>query len=97
MISYRKTVENENQLYRDFETAHRDTKRKHTSKASVYGTPFYQQIWALMKRQFPLKWQDRFSLVVSWITSLIVAIILGTVWINLLRTSAGAFTRSGVI
>lgn len=97
MTSYQKTVENEKQIFTDFETAHHDAKRKHTSKASVYGTPFYRQIWALMKRQFLLKWQDKFSLVVSWTTSTIVAIILGTVWLNLPRTSAGAFTRGGVI
>lgn len=97
MVSYRKTVENEKQIYTDFESAHHDAKRKHTSKASVYGTPFYRQVWALMKRQFLLKWQDKFSLVVSWVTSIIAPIILGTVWLNLPRTSAGASTRGGVI
>lgn len=95
--SYRKEIENETQVFADFETAHRDAKRKHTSKGSVYGTPFYRQVWALMKRQFLLKWQNKFQLVVSWVTSTIVAIILGTVWLNLPRTSAGAFTRGGVL
>jgi ATP-binding cassette, subfamily G (WHITE), member 2, SNQ2 len=50
-----------------------------------------------MQRQFLIKWQDKFSLVVSWITSIVIAIVLGTVWLNLPKTSAGAFTRGGLL
>ena len=97
MTEYRKGLEDEKGTFTDFEIAHQDAKRKHTAKTSVYATPFYRQVWALMQRQFLLKWQDQFSLVVSWITSITVAIILGTVWLDLPRTSAGAFTRGGVL
>lgn len=97
MMLYRKQLEREKQIYTDFETAHRDAKRKHTPKSSVYGTPYYRQIWALMQRQFLIKWQDKFTLVVSWITSVVIAIIIGTVWLNQPKTSAGAFTRGGVL
>jgi hypothetical protein len=37
------------------------------------------------------------QLVVSWITSIVIAIVLGTVWLNLPTTSAGAFTRGGLL
>lgn len=97
MTVYRAELENEKHVYADFETAHQDAKRKHTAKSSVYGTPYYRQIWALMQRQYLIKWQDKFSLVVSWITSIVIAIIVGTVWLNLPKTSAGAFTRGGVL
>ena len=97
MIAYRTKLENEREIYADFETAHQQGKQKHTTKSSVYAAPFYLQIWALMQRQFLIKWQDKFSLVVSWITSIVVAIILGTVWLDLPDTSAGAFTRGGVL
>lgn len=97
MMLYRQELEHEKQIYTDFETAHQDAKRKHTPKSSVYGTPYYRQIWALMQRQFLIKWQDKFSLIVSWITSIVIAIILGTVWLNQPKTSAGAFTRGGVL
>jgi ABC-type multidrug transport system permease subunit/ABC-type transport system involved in cytochrome c biogenesis ATPase subunit len=96
MKEYHKTMAEEKQVYEDFETAVKESKR-HAPKKSVYSIPFYLQLWALSKRQFLLKWQDKFSLVVSWITAIVVAIILGTVWLDLPVTSAGAFTRGGVL
>lgn len=96
MMEYRQRMNEGKQVYDDFQTAVRQSKR-HASKHSVYSIPFYLQVWALMQRQFLLKWQDKFSLVVSWITSIVIAIIIGTVWLNQPKTSAGAFTRGGVM
>ncbi|KAI1622058.1 ABC drug exporter AtrF [Exophiala viscosa] len=97
MDDYRISIEKDKQIYDDFAAAHREAKRKHTSKDSVYSVPFHQQIWSLMQRQFLIKWQDKFSLVTSWITSIVIAIVVGTVWLNQPKTSAGAFTRGGVL
>ncbi|OAP64690.1 hypothetical protein AYL99_00662 [Fonsecaea erecta] len=97
MEDYRESIKEEKQIYDDFVAAHREAKRKHTPKNSVYSVPFHLQIWALMQRQFLIKWQDKFSLAVSWITSLTIAIVVGTVWLNQPKTSAGAFTRGGVL
>ncbi|KIW29259.1 uncharacterized protein PV07_05084 [Cladophialophora immunda] len=97
MADYRESIKEEKQIYDDFVAAHREAKRKHTPKNSVYSVPFHLQIWALMQRQFLIKWQDKFSLAVSWITSLTIAIVVGTVWLNQPKTSAGAFTRGGVL
>lgn len=97
MTEYRESIREEKQIYDDFRAAHREAKRKHTPKNSVYSVPFHLQMWALMQRQFLIKWQDKFSLVVSWITSIVIAIIVGTVWLNQPKTSAGAFTRGGDI
>ena len=94
---YRQQLETEKEVYRDFEIANYEAKRKHTPKSSVYSAPFHIQIWSLMQRQFLIKWQDKFSLVVSWITSMTIAILLATVWLNLPLTSAGAFTRGGLL
>lgn len=96
MEEYRAEINKEKQVIEDFETAVHQSKR-HASKRSVYSIPFHLQVWALMRRQFLLKWQDKFSLVVSWATSIVVAIILGTVWLQLPKTSAGAFTRGGLL
>jgi ABC-type multidrug transport system ATPase subunit/ABC-type multidrug transport system permease subunit len=96
MAAYRLRISEEKQTYEDFQQAVKDSKR-HTSHKNVYTIPFYLQTWALMKRQFLLKWQDKFSLTVSWITAIVIAIIVGTVWLDLPRTSAGAFTRGGVL
>lgn len=97
MSDYRAKLESEKEKYDDFQIAHQEAKRKHTPKSSVYSIPYYMQIWVLMRRQFLIKWQDKFSLVVSWATSIGVAIILGTVWLRLPETSAGAFTRGGLL
>ncbi|KAL4772765.1 ABC-2 type transporter-domain-containing protein [Aspergillus nidulans var. acristatus] len=97
MNEYRQQIQQEKQVYEDFEIANQEAKRKFTSKSSVYLIPYYLQVWALMRRQFLIKWQDKFALNVSWITSTGVAIILGTVWLNLPKTSAGAFTRGGLL
>ncbi|KAF2685329.1 ABC transporter CDR4 [Lentithecium fluviatile CBS 122367] len=96
MSEYNARMAEEKHIYEEFETAVAESKR-HAPKKSVYSIPFYLQLWALAKRQFLLKWQDKFGLVVSWITSITIAIITGTVWLNLPQTSDGAFTRGGVL
>lgn len=97
MVDYRESIREEKQLYDDFAAAHREAKRKHTPKNSVYSVPFHLQIWALMQRQFLIKWQGKFNLYVSWFTSIVIAIVVGTVWLNQPKTSSGAFTRGGVL
>lgn len=82
MQAYRTQVEREKEVYNDFEIANLEAKRKFTPKSSVYSIPLHLQIWALMQRQFLIKWQDKFALTVSWITSTGIAIILGTVWLK---------------
>jgi len=79
MDDYRQEITKQKQLYDDFQLAHKEAKRKHTGHKSVYSVPYYMQIWALMQRQFILKWQDRFTLTTSWATSIIIAIVIGTV------------------
>ena len=66
------------------------------SQTSAYTTPVYRQVWALVQRQFLIKWQDRFTLV-SWLMSTSVALVLATLYFNLPKTSAGAFTRGGLL
>ncbi|KAL6706222.1 ATP-binding cassette transporter snq2 [Coniothyrium glycines] len=96
MTTYHAQMKEEKHVYDDFQLAVKERKR-HAPPKSVYSIPFYLQVWALAKRQFLLKWQDKFALTVSWITSLSIAIIVGTVWLDLPDTSAGAFTRGGVL
>jgi ABC-type multidrug transport system ATPase subunit/ABC-type multidrug transport system permease subunit len=96
MAEYRQRIAEEKQVQEDFVTAVKESKR-HAPAKSVYSIPFYLQLWALAKRQFLLKWQDKFSLVVSWITSIVIALVIGSVWLDLPKTSDGAFTRGGVL
>lgn len=97
MALHRKQVQEDREQYDEFEKAHREAKRKHTPKSSVYSIPYYLQIWSLMRRQFLIRWQDKFSLTVSWLTTIAIAVVLGALYLNSPQTSAGAFTRGGLL
>ena len=90
--AYRKSLAENKYVYNDFQTAVSDSKTKGASKKSVYLIPYHMQVWALMQRQFAMKWQDKFTLIVGWCTSIVVAILLGTVWLNLPKTSVSLFS-----
>ncbi|OBT64275.1 hypothetical protein VE03_06825 [Pseudogymnoascus sp. 23342-1-I1] len=97
MDTYKASLAPNRQSHEDFRVAVHESKRGLGTANSVYSVPFYLQVWALMRRQFLIKWQDKFQLCVSWGTSLIIAIVVGTTWLNIPKTSAGAFTRGGVL
>lgn len=59
MKVYKDKLSEEKHVFEDFQQAVKDSKR-HTSSKNVYTIPFYLQTWALMKRQFLLKWQVSF-------------------------------------
>lgn len=66
------------------------------ARRSVYQVGFYRQVWALARRQFALKLQDRFNLAVSWARSVLVAAVLGSLYLGLDASSASAFSRGGL-
>jgi ATP-binding cassette, subfamily G (WHITE), member 2, SNQ2 len=82
---------------KEFEAAVADERQKGVSKNSPYTVTFGDQVWALTVRQFNLRMQDRLGLSVSYITAIIVALITGSVYLNLPATAAGAFTRGGYV
>lgn len=96
MQDYRERLKQETKQYEDFKVAVRESKRS-GAKRSVYAVGFHQQVWALMKRQFVLKMQDRLALILGWIRSIVVAIVIGTLFLNLGETSASAFSKGGLM
>lgn len=96
MAAYKDNLEQEKQTHDDFLIAVKEGKRG-TSKRSVYQVGFHLQVWALMKRQFTLKLQDRFNLTLAWVRSIVIAIVLGTLYLNLGKTSASAFSKGGLL
>jgi hypothetical protein len=72
-------------------------KKKGVSKKSPYTLGFTGQVRALTTRQFQMRLQDRFQLYTSFTLSTILSLVLGAAFLNLPTTSAGAFTRGGVI
>jgi ATP-binding cassette, subfamily G (WHITE), member 2, SNQ2 len=91
--AYKAEVTRDSTARDHFRSAVLDAKHPFTPKKSVYSIPFHQQTVALFKRQFRLKMQDWFTLATSWITTMLVAILVGTLFYDLPQTSAGAFTR----
>ncbi|AEO64368.1 uncharacterized protein THITE_2110465 [Thermothielavioides terrestris NRRL 8126] len=97
MAEYKKRLPEEAERYEDFRIAVREQKRRGASKKAAYSVGFHQQVWALMKRQFLLKKQDVLALVLSWARNIIIAIVLGTLYLNLGQTSASAFSKGGLL
>ncbi|KAL2760027.1 hypothetical protein ACRALDRAFT_1038837 [Sodiomyces alcalophilus JCM 7366] len=96
MERYRTNLEEEADRHEDFRVAVREAKRG-SSHRSVYAVGFHLQVWALMKRQFLLKLQDRFLLSLSWLRSIVIAIVLGTLFYDLGSTSGSAFSKGGLM
>ncbi|KAI1434046.1 ABC-2 type transporter [Xylaria sp. CBS 124048] len=96
MAEYKVRLDTETGKHEDFRAAVLESKRR-GAKRSVYSVGFHQQVWALMKRQFVLKLQDKLGLFLSWFRIVIVAIVLGTLYLNLQQTSASAFSKGGLL
>ncbi|KAK2601999.1 ATP-binding cassette transporter snq2 [Conoideocrella luteorostrata] len=96
ITKFKDNLEQEKHKHDDFQVAVKESKRG-TSKKSVYQVGFHLQVWALMKRQFTLKLQDRFNLTLAWTRSMVIAIVLGTLYLNLEKTSASAFSKGGLL
>lgn len=96
MAEYKAGLQHDKGTHDDFQVAVKESKRGSSNK-SVYQVGFHLQVWALMKRQFILKIQDKFNLSVSWIRSIVIALVLGTLYLNLDETSADAFSRGGLL
>ena len=97
MAEYRSEIQTNSAPTQEFQSAVLESKQRGTAKQSVYTLPYYGQVIILVKRQFALKIQDVFSLVTSYMTSIVVAIITGTLFLKLPLSSSGAFTRGGAI
>lgn len=97
MTQYKKGLTEETDKYDDFRVAVREQKRRGASKKSAYSVAFHQQVWALMKRQYLLKKQDVLALILSWLRNIVIAIVLGTLYLNLGHTSASAFSKGGLL
>ena len=91
--AYKAEVALDSTAREQFRKAVEEAKHPFTPRKSVYSIPFHQQIVALYKRQFRLKRQDWFTLATSWTTTMLTAILVGTLFFNLPQTSTGAFTR----
>ncbi|KAK7063883.1 pleiotropic drug resistance ABC transporter protein [Favolaschia claudopus] len=94
---YKLYMETERADQEAFREAVAADKKKGVSKKSPYTLGFTGQVRALTVRQFQMRLQDKFQLYTSFALSTVLSIVLGAAFLNLPTTSAGAFTRGGVI
>ncbi|MBW0499304.1 hypothetical protein O181_039019, partial [Austropuccinia psidii MF-1] len=97
MEQYRAYVATENRDREEFFNAVKRDKNLGASKKSPHTASFFSQLISLVIRDIQLKLQDRLGLIFSWSTSIAVSIIIGSLYVNLPTTAAGAFTRGGVL
>ncbi|PWY91900.1 ABC transporter [Aspergillus sclerotioniger CBS 115572] len=74
----------------------RDHAREKLSKQN-YTVPFYKQVLILTQRQFLIMYGDKQTLIGKWAMLTFQALIIGSLFYNLPPTSAGVFTRGGVM
>ncbi|KAL4810836.1 ABC-2 type transporter-domain-containing protein, partial [Aspergillus unguis] len=80
----------------DLQAEEREEARKKAPKKN-YTVPFYKQVLILSERQFKIMWGDRQTLFGKWSILTFQALIIGSLFYNLPDTSAGVFTRGGVM
>ena len=59
--------------------------------------PFHVQVAALTRRETILKLMDSTGLAVRFITSIVVALVVGSIYFNLDATASNAYNRGGVL
>lgn len=74
-----------------------DDKKKGVSQKSPYTLGFTGQVRALIVRQFQQRLQDKFQLYTSYTLTIALGLVIGGAFFALPTTSAGAFTRGGLL
>ena len=67
------------------------------NKKHNYTIPFHKQVWACTHRQFLVVLGDRASFAGKWGGIIFQGLIVGSLFYDLPQTSAGVFTRGGVL
>ncbi|KAL4767698.1 ABC-2 type transporter-domain-containing protein [Aspergillus nidulans var. acristatus] len=74
----------------------REEARRRAPKKN-YTVPFHHQVMILTERQFKIMYGDKGTLIGKWAILTFQALIIGSLFYNLPNTSAGTFTRGGVM
>ncbi|MBW0485660.1 hypothetical protein O181_025375 [Austropuccinia psidii MF-1] len=96
-LDYKKFLDQQLHLQKDFMQAVKDDQAKGVSHKSPYTVSVFAQLRALILRDMLLTLQDRATLVIDCFNSVILGLILGSVFWNLPTTSAGIFTRGSAL
>ncbi|WVR08472.1 hypothetical protein IAU60_005527 [Kwoniella sp. DSM 27419] len=96
-VQYKQEMQADERVREEFKQAVSEQKHKGVGKKSSYTVPFFTQVLIITKRQITLKFQDTFGITTGYATSLIIALIVGSVYFRLPESAAGAFTRGGLL
>ncbi|QRW00881.1 ABC-2 type transporter [Ceratobasidium sp. AG-Ba] len=96
-IEWQKEANDPNGAQAQFRQATQEEKRKHVSSKDPHVVSYFSMVKTLVWRQWLMQIQDTFTIFTSFATAIIIAIVSGSVYLNLPLTAAGAFTRGGVI
>jgi len=94
---YEQQVADDQKATEDFRQAVRNDKHRGVSKKSQYTIPLAEQVWYLFRRQMLIIAGDKRDIFFSYFTSIALACVTGSCFLNLPKTAAGGFTRGGVL
>lgn len=94
---YKQLMASDEKAREEFRQAVTEQKHKGVAKKSPYTVSFARQVIAIAKRQTILKFQDKFGIYTSYGTSIVIALIVGSVYFRLPQSASGAFTRGGLL
>ena len=97
--TYRNNIKDIEDFERELEEQ-RQERLAETSKVTKqknYALPFHKQVWACTHRQFLVMTGDRLSLGGKWGGIVFQALIVGALFYDMPKTSAGVFPRGGVL
>ncbi len=81
----------------EFKLAVREQKHKGVRHKSQYTVPYGEQVYALFLRQMQMVLGDPFDIAFSYFSSIVIALLIGGLFFKLPETTAGLFTRGGVL
>lgn len=93
MEDYKAQLAKDRSIEEEFRAAVKEDKNKGVSKKSIYTISFFGQVQVLFTRQMQMVWGNKFDIVMSYLTSIVMAIIIGSTFLQLPQTAAGGEWR----
>jgi ABC-type multidrug transport system ATPase subunit len=89
-------VKNEEKARADeFRVAVKQEKHAGVRPHSQYTVPFWEQVYALFLRQMQMKAGDKFDIFMSYVTAIVLALLIGGIFFKMPTTTDGVFIRGG--
>jgi ABC-type multidrug transport system permease subunit len=81
----------------DFKISAAEEKAKQLPKKSPFTVDFTNQVKACIKRQYQVLWGDKATFIIKQVSTLIQALIAGSLFYDAPNNSAGLFVKSGAL